>query len=36
VLSFLEKRPPKFTMGLSKDLPDFYPWLKRLDVSSKL
>jgi enoyl-CoA hydratase/carnithine racemase len=26
VASFLEKRPPKFTLGPSKDMPDFYPW----------
>ena len=24
--SFLEKRPPRFTMKPSRDLPDFYPW----------
>ncbi|MBU0515245.1 MAG: enoyl-CoA hydratase/isomerase family protein [Proteobacteria bacterium] len=24
--SFLEKRPPQFTMSPTKDLPDFYPW----------
>jgi enoyl-CoA hydratase/carnithine racemase len=28
VESFLEKRPPKFTMKPSKDMPDFYPWLE--------
>ncbi len=26
VQSFLEKRPPHFTMKPSSDLPDFYPW----------
>jgi len=26
VQSFLEKRPPKFTMKPSEDMPDFYPW----------
>lgn len=26
VTSFLEKRPPEFTMKPSKDMPDFYPW----------
>ena len=26
VESFLEKRAPKFSMKVSKDLPDFYPW----------
>ncbi len=24
--SFMEKRPPKFTMKPSKQMPDFYPW----------
>jgi enoyl-CoA hydratase/carnithine racemase len=26
VASFLEKRPPRFTLRTSRDLPDFYPW----------
>ena len=26
VSSFLEKRPPEFSMKVSKDLPDFFPW----------
>jgi enoyl-CoA hydratase/carnithine racemase len=26
VASFLEKRPPNFTLRPSRDLPDFYPW----------
>lgn len=26
VVSFLEKRPPAFTMRVSKDMPAFYPW----------
>ena len=26
VTSFLEKRPPAFTMRPSADLPDSYPW----------
>jgi len=26
VASFLEKRPPRFTMKPSQDMPDFYPW----------
>ncbi len=26
VSSFLEKRPPRFPMKVSTDLPDFYPW----------
>jgi enoyl-CoA hydratase/carnithine racemase len=28
VESFLQKRPPKFSMKLSSDMPDFYPWWK--------
>lgn len=28
VSSFLEKRPPKFTMRPSSDMPPFYPWWK--------
>ncbi|MBA4392944.1 MAG: enoyl-CoA hydratase [Desulfobacca sp.] len=28
VQSFLEKRPPKFSLKVSTDLPDFYPWWK--------
>jgi enoyl-CoA hydratase/carnithine racemase len=28
VQSFLEKRPARFTMKVSKDLPDFFPWWK--------
>lgn len=26
VVSFLEKRPPKFPMKVSQDMPDYYPW----------
>jgi enoyl-CoA hydratase/carnithine racemase len=26
VMSFLEKRPPAFTMRPTSDMPDFYPW----------
>jgi enoyl-CoA hydratase/carnithine racemase len=26
VTSFLEKRPPNFTLSATKDMPDFYPW----------
>jgi enoyl-CoA hydratase/carnithine racemase len=26
VTSFLEKRPPRFGMRVSRDLPDFFPW----------
>ncbi|MBL6966964.1 MAG: hypothetical protein ISR62_00885 [Desulfobacteraceae bacterium] len=32
VLSFLEKHPPRFTMSVSKDMPDFYPWWKEPKV----
>jgi len=32
VESFLEKRPPKFTMRVSSDMPDFYPWWKEPKV----
>jgi len=28
IQSFLEKRPPTFTMRVSADMPDFYPWWK--------
>jgi hypothetical protein len=28
VASFLEKRPPRFTMRPSQDMPAFYPWRK--------
>ena len=28
VQSFLDKRPPKFTMKVSEDMPEFYPWWK--------
>ncbi len=26
IMSFLEKRPPSFSMKLGKDMPKFYPW----------
>jgi enoyl-CoA hydratase/carnithine racemase len=32
VASFLEKRSPKFTMKVSCDMPDFYPWWKEPKV----
>jgi len=32
VESFLEKRPPKFDMKVSSDMPDFYPWWKEPKV----
>ena len=28
IRSFLEKRPPRFAMKVSRDMPDFYPWWK--------
>ena len=32
VESFLQKRPPKFPMKISSDMPDFYPWWKEPKV----
>ncbi len=32
VASFLEKRPPCFSMKPSSDLPDFYPWWQELEL----
>jgi enoyl-CoA hydratase/carnithine racemase len=32
IQSFLEKRPPQFTMRVSADMPDFYPWWKEPKV----
>jgi len=32
VQSFLEKRPPKFTMSPTADMPDFFPWWKEPKV----
>lgn len=32
VQSFLEKRPPRFAMSPTKDMPDFYPWWKEPKV----
>ena len=32
IQSFLEKRPPAFTMSVSADMPDFYPWWKEPKV----
>jgi enoyl-CoA hydratase/carnithine racemase len=32
VRSFLEKRPPRFDMSPTKDMPDFYPWWKEPKV----
>ncbi len=33
VMSFLEKRPPEFTMSPSGDLPDFFPWWEEPEFS---
>lgn len=30
--SFLQKRPPQFSMNVSSDMPDFYPWWKEPKV----
>jgi enoyl-CoA hydratase/carnithine racemase len=32
VQSFLEKRPPQFSMKVSKDMPEFYPWWHEPEV----
>jgi len=32
VASFLDKRPPRFTMSAWNDMPDFYPWWKEPKV----
>ena len=32
VQSFLEKRPPRFSMSPTADMPDFYPWWKEPKV----
>ena len=32
IRSFLEKRPPAFSMKVSQDMPDFYPWWKEPKV----
>ncbi len=32
IQSFLEKRPPAFTMNPSTDMPDFYPWWRETKV----
>jgi enoyl-CoA hydratase/carnithine racemase len=32
IQSFLDKRPPRFTMKVSQDMPDFYPWWKEPKV----
>jgi len=33
VMSFLEKRPPQFTMRPSADMPAFYPWWEEPEFS---
>jgi enoyl-CoA hydratase/carnithine racemase len=33
VKSFLEKRPAKFTMKVSKDMPSFFPWWQERSFS---
>jgi enoyl-CoA hydratase/carnithine racemase len=32
IQSFLDKRPPEFTMSASNDMPDFYPWWREPKV----
>ena len=32
VESFLEKRPPRFSLSPSRDLPDYYPWWDETEV----
>lgn len=32
IQSFLQKRPPQFSMNISSDMPDFYPWWKEPKV----
>eukprot|EP00441_Pelagodinium_beii_P031483 CAMPEP_0197639600 /NCGR_PEP_ID=MMETSP1338-20131121/14174_1 /TAXON_ID=43686 ORGANISM="Pelagodinium beii, Strain RCC1491" /NCGR_SAMPLE_ID=MMETSP1338 /ASSEMBLY_ACC=CAM_ASM_000754 /LENGTH=302 /DNA_ID=CAMNT_0043212347 /DNA_START=33 /DNA_END=941 /DNA_ORIENTATION=- len=36
IVSFLEKRPPKFTADTIKDVPEFYPWWREIVTKSKL
>jgi hypothetical protein len=31
VTSFLEKRPANYTMKVSADMPDYYPWWQEPD-----
>ena len=33
VQSFLEKRPPRFSMKVSEDMPDFFPWWRERNFS---
>jgi len=32
IRSFIEKRPPRFELSPTKDIPDFYPWWKETKV----
>jgi len=34
VQSFLEKRPPRFAMRVSRDLPGFVPWWREPDFDA--
>ena len=34
IMSFFEKRKPKFDMSSSKEMPEFYPWWRPQDVRS--
>lgn len=36
IMSFLEKRKPRFTLNGWASLPDFFPWWKQVDVKAKL
>lgn len=36
IMSFLEKRKPKFTLNGWASLPDFFPWWNQVDVKAKL
>ena len=35
IMSFLEKRPPKFPMRTNTDMPGFYPWWKPREFKYK-
>jgi enoyl-CoA hydratase/carnithine racemase len=36
IMSFMQKRPPQFTLKPSTGLPDFYPWWKKPDCPEEL
>lgn len=36
IMSFMQKRPPQFKLKPSSDLPDFYPWWKKMDCPEEL